>query len=77
MIRCNRSACPSDVDEPFSKLTVIVNGMLDEMETMIHALAGVGNDIAHDSANTAAARRGWRWSAAAPTQPRWSSSRRL
>src|SRR5882757_764482 len=37
-----------DVDEPFSKLTVIVNGMLDEMETMIHALAGVGNDIAHD-----------------------------
>jgi signal transduction histidine kinase len=37
-----------DVDEPFSRLTVIVNGMLDEMETMIHALAGVGNDIAHD-----------------------------
>src|SRR5258705_7779746 len=37
-----------DVDEPFSKLTVIVNGMLDEMETMIHALAGVGNNIAHD-----------------------------
>lgn len=38
----------SDVDEPFSRLTVIVNGMLDEMETMINALAGVGNDIAHD-----------------------------
>ncbi len=37
-----------DTDEPFSKLAVIVNGMLDEMETMIHALAGVGNDIAHD-----------------------------
>ena len=36
------------VDEPFSKLATIVNGMLDEMETMIHALAGVGNDIAHD-----------------------------
>jgi len=36
------------VDEPFSKLAGIVNGMLDEMETMIHALAGVGNDIAHD-----------------------------
>jgi signal transduction histidine kinase len=35
-------------DEPFSRLAVIVNGMLDEMETMIHALAGVGNDIAHD-----------------------------
>jgi signal transduction histidine kinase len=37
-----------DVDEPFSRLTIIVNGMLDEMEAMIHALAGVGNDIAHD-----------------------------
>jgi signal transduction histidine kinase len=35
-------------DEPFSRLAVIVNGMLDEMEMMIHALAGVGNDIAHD-----------------------------
>jgi signal transduction histidine kinase len=37
-----------DDGDPFSKLTAIVNGMLDEMETMIHALAGVGNDIAHD-----------------------------
>jgi len=37
-----------DLNEPFSKLAAIVNGMLDEMETMIHALAGVGNDIAHD-----------------------------
>ena len=37
-----------NVDEPFSKLAAIVNGMLDEMETMIQALAGVGNDIAHD-----------------------------
>ena len=37
-----------DVDESFSRLAGIVNGMLDEMETMIHALAGVGNDIAHD-----------------------------
>jgi signal transduction histidine kinase len=37
-----------EVDEPFSRLAAIVNGMLDEMETMIHALAGVGNDIAHD-----------------------------
>ncbi|WP_079574495.1 sensor histidine kinase [Bradyrhizobium erythrophlei] len=37
-----------NVDEPFSRLAVIVNGMLDEMETMINALAGVGNDIAHD-----------------------------
>jgi len=37
-----------NVDEPFSRLAVIVNGMLDEMEAMIDALAGVGNDIAHD-----------------------------
>lgn len=37
-----------DDGEPFSKLAEIVNRMLDEMETMIHALAGVGNDIAHD-----------------------------
>src|SRR5258705_2775283 len=37
-----------DVDEPFSKLAAIVNGMLDEMEAMMHALAGVRNDIAHD-----------------------------
>jgi signal transduction histidine kinase len=37
-----------NVDEPFSNLALIVNGMLDEMEAMIHALAGVGNDIAHD-----------------------------
>jgi signal transduction histidine kinase len=36
------------VDEPLSNLAIIVNGMLDKMETMIHALAGVGNDIAHD-----------------------------
>jgi signal transduction histidine kinase len=35
-------------DDPFSKLAVIVNGMLDEMETLIHSLAGVGHDIAHD-----------------------------
>jgi signal transduction histidine kinase len=27
---------------------MIVNGMLDEMETLIHSLAGVGNNIAHD-----------------------------
>jgi signal transduction histidine kinase len=37
-----------NTDEPFSRLAAIVNGMLDEMETMIQALAGVGNDIAHD-----------------------------
>jgi signal transduction histidine kinase len=37
-----------DDGAPFSKLAASVNGMLDEMETMINALAGVGNDIAHD-----------------------------
>jgi signal transduction histidine kinase len=37
-----------ETDDPFSKLALIVNGMLDEMETLIHSLAGVGNNIAHD-----------------------------
>src|SRR5713101_628356 len=36
------------INDPFSKLAVIVNGMLDEMEALIHSLAGVGNNIAHD-----------------------------
>jgi signal transduction histidine kinase len=35
-------------DDSFSTLAIIVNGMLDEMETLIRSLAGVGNDIAHD-----------------------------
>ncbi|HEV2158063.1 sensor histidine kinase [Bradyrhizobium sp.] len=35
-------------DDSFARLARIVNGMLSEMETMINALAGVGNDIAHD-----------------------------
>jgi signal transduction histidine kinase len=35
-------------NDPFSNLAKIVNGMLDEMETLIQSLAGVGNDIAHD-----------------------------
>ena len=35
-------------DDPFDKLAGIVNGMLDEIETLIHKLAGVGDDIAHD-----------------------------
>jgi signal transduction histidine kinase len=34
--------------DPFSKLASIVNGMLDEIEALIQALAGVGSDIAHD-----------------------------
>src|SRR3984893_8624941 len=35
-------------DDSFSTLAMIVNGMLDEIETLIRSLAGVGNDIAHD-----------------------------
>jgi signal transduction histidine kinase len=35
-------------DDPLAKLSGIVNGMLDEIETLIHAIAGIGNDIAHD-----------------------------
>jgi signal transduction histidine kinase len=34
--------------DPLSKLSMIVNGMLDELETLVQSLAGVGNDIAHD-----------------------------
>jgi signal transduction histidine kinase len=34
-------------DDSYSTLAMIVNGMLDEMETLIRSLAGVGNDIAH------------------------------
>jgi signal transduction histidine kinase len=36
------------VDDPFDKLAVIVNGMLDKIEALIHEIAGVGDDIAHD-----------------------------
>jgi signal transduction histidine kinase len=36
------------LDDPFDNLAGIVNGMLDEIETLIHKLAGVGDDIAHD-----------------------------
>jgi signal transduction histidine kinase len=35
-------------NDPFAKLAAIVNGMLDEIENLIHAIAGIGNDIAHD-----------------------------
>jgi signal transduction histidine kinase len=35
-------------NDPFDKLAVIVNGMLGNIETLIHEIAGVGNDIAHD-----------------------------
>jgi signal transduction histidine kinase len=35
-------------NDPFEKLSLIVNGMLDEMEMLIQSVAGVGDDIAHD-----------------------------
>jgi signal transduction histidine kinase len=35
-------------DDPFDKLAVIVNGMLANIETLIHEIAGVGDDIAQD-----------------------------
>lgn len=34
--------------DPFTQLAAMVNSMLDEIETLIHTIAGVGNDIAHD-----------------------------
>ena len=36
------------LDDPFDKLAVIVNGMLDEIEALIHNIAGAGDDVAHD-----------------------------
>jgi signal transduction histidine kinase len=35
-------------DDPFDRLAVIVNGMLDKIEELIQQIAGVGDDIAHD-----------------------------
>jgi signal transduction histidine kinase len=35
-------------NDPFDKLAVIVNGMLANIEALIHEIAGVGDDIAHD-----------------------------
>jgi signal transduction histidine kinase len=35
-------------DDPFDQLAVSVNRMLSEVEALIHEIAGVGDDIAHD-----------------------------
>jgi signal transduction histidine kinase len=35
-------------NDPFDQLSVSVNRMLGEIEALIHQIAGVGNDIAHD-----------------------------
>ena len=43
------SACrPARRNDPFDQLAVSVNRMLGEIEALIHEIAGVGNDIAHD-----------------------------
>jgi signal transduction histidine kinase len=34
--------------DPFDELATLINGMLDEIETLIRSIAGVGDDIAHD-----------------------------
>ncbi|MET0720930.1 MAG: ATP-binding protein [Tardiphaga sp.] len=34
--------------DPFTQLARVVNAMLGEIEALIHTIAGVGNDIAHD-----------------------------
>ena len=36
------------VADPFDKLAAVVNGMLEKIETLVHEIAGVGDDIAHD-----------------------------
>ena len=35
-------------DDPFDRLALLVNRMLDDIEVLIRRLAGVGDDIAHD-----------------------------
>jgi signal transduction histidine kinase len=35
-------------DHPYDKLSVILNGMIENMESLVGQLANVGNDIAHD-----------------------------
>jgi signal transduction histidine kinase len=35
-------------DDPFDRLALSVNGMLGEIEALIHEISGVGDDIAHD-----------------------------
>jgi signal transduction histidine kinase len=37
-----------DTGGPFDQLALIVNGMLDEIEGLIHDISGVGDDIAHE-----------------------------
>jgi signal transduction histidine kinase len=44
-----RERLPMDgSNDPSDKLAALVNGMLDEIETLVRQIAGVGDDIAHD-----------------------------
>ena len=36
------------VNDPFDRLAIVVNGMLDEIEALLQSVAGTGDDIAHD-----------------------------
>jgi signal transduction histidine kinase len=36
------------VNDPFDRLALSVNGMLDEIEALVQRIAGAGDDIAHD-----------------------------
>jgi signal transduction histidine kinase len=38
----------SGANDPFDRLAVIVNGMLDEIEALVQSMAGAGDDMAHD-----------------------------
>lgn len=44
-----RERLPTDGGKgPFNELAVLINRMLDEIETLLRSVAGVGDDIAHD-----------------------------
>jgi signal transduction histidine kinase len=44
-----RQRLPTEgLDHPFDKLAETANRMLDEIETLVREMAGVGNEIAHD-----------------------------
>lgn len=43
-----RERLPVQGAAPFQELANLINGMLDEIETLLRSVAGVGDDIAHD-----------------------------
>ncbi len=44
-----RQRLPLDgLEHPFDKLATVINGMLDEIEALIHKISGIGDDIAHE-----------------------------